>query len=281
MLQESSYPHSINYIRIIDMTLNNLPPISFVAKLKNHVKRHPSLRNFLVGIRAFWWRIKYRCLLLKNDQGREAAARSMPLLGELSRGSCSITKEIRQIYTGYTKDVSYEGMPISFESACFLWSMCEALNPKRILDMGSGFSSFVFRHYQRTASPDLEIWSVDESAEWLGKTKDFLLLHHLSDRDMYTWGEFQTLAPPQFDLISHDLGYMHERPDILERILTLRTDNGIIVVDDYQNPTYRAELDRRLHNYETLEGHDIRWLTLDRFLRYSLLIRQKSESRRF
>ena len=260
----------------IRMPLNNIYPEHKVSRIRSYIKRRRTLRKFLVQLRGIWWHIRFVYLVLGKKGERESAVRSMPVLGQLARGSCSIAQELRAVYVEYTKDVSYAGMPISFESACLLWSLCETMEPERILDMGSGFSSFVFRRYQVTANVKPEILSVDESAEWLDKTREFLRSHDLSDQELFTWDEFQKLDPPQFDLISHDLGFMSERPDILERLLTLRKNAGIIIVDDYQNPVYRAEVDRRLLRYDMVAGFNVRWLTLDRFVRYSMLITQQS-----
>ena len=257
------------------MPRNEISSKNLGFRIRSYVKRRRTVRNCLVRLRGIWWRIKYVCLVLGKKGERKTAVQSMPVLEQLVRGSCSITQEMRAVYTEYTKDVSYEGMPISFESACLLWSLCEAMEPERILDMGSGFSSFVFRRYQITAKVKPEIWSVDESAEWLEKTREFLRGHDLSDRDLFTWDEFQNLDPPPFDVISHDLGIMSDRPDILERMLALRKKEGIVIVDDYQNPVYRAEVERRLRQYDMLTGYSVRWLTLDRFLRYSLLISER------
>ena len=247
--------------------------MKYASAARAYVKYRPWLRSYLVWPRWIWRRLNYVYLLLGQKGERNPAVESMPFLGDFSRGSCSLEKEMRAAFIEYTDTVSYEGMPISFESACFLWSLCEALKPERILDMGSGFSSFVFRRYQVTAGLKPEIWSVDESAEWLEKTGEYLRSHGLSDQDLYTWDAFQSLQPPKFDLIFHDLGYMNERPDILERLLTLKKEDGVIIVDDFQNPVYRAEIDRRFRRHERLESHSLRWLTLDKFLRYCLLVR--------
>ena len=79
-------------------------------------------------------------------------------------------------------------------------------------------------------------------------------------------------------MILHDLGYMHERPDILEKLLALMEKDGVIIVDDFQKPEYQAEVNRRLGKYDSLESHSLRWLTLDKFLRYCLLVQRRPNS---
>ena len=196
----------------------------------------------------------------------------VPTIGSFSLGSCSIAEEIRAAYREYTNTVSHEGTPISFESACFLWSLCEAISPKRILDLGSGFTSFVFRRYQSTAAPPPEVWSVDESLEWLEKTRMYLQSHSLPDDNLFSWDDFQRLEPGCFDLIMHDLGVISERPKIFEHMLTLREDTGVVIVDDLHYPWYRGEISRRIEQHSNLAGYSLKWLTLDRFLRYCLLV---------
>lgn len=246
------------------------------ATVKRYVKRQPTLRIPLVMARKLWQRLLYLYLIRRSGPEREVAEKTIPALRHFTRGSCSILTEMRATFREYTGNVSYEGMPISLESACFLWSLCEATTPMRILDLGSGFSSFVFRRYQSEASVRPEVWSVDESAQWLEKTRAFLLGRGLTDDNLYTWDEFQKMEPGCFDLISHDLGLMDDRPDILEQMLALKKRDGKIIIDDLHNVEYRRELKKRLRRYDLIEGYSLRWLTLDKHLRYSLMVGQRT-----
>lgn len=243
--------------------------------IRTYVKRRPKLRSSLVKVRAVWRRLLYLYLLLGRKPERKIAEDEMPILRSFNRGYCSIVEEMGDVFTEYTDTVSYEGMPISFESACMLWSLCEATSPKRILDMGSGFSSFVFRRYRSTAQRKPEVWSVDEDREWLEKTRAFLMSHDLPDDNLFYWGDFQQLEPGSFDLISLDLGNISHRPDILEGLLPLLSSDGLVLLDDIQNPEYRTEMMRRLHSNDSVAGYSVRWLTLDKFLRYCLLVRRR------
>ena len=257
--------------------MNTHPHEQFIPKyasvIKGYVKRRPRLRNQLIRMRELWHHLRYLFLIAGSKPEQKAAEVAMPALRHFTRGTCSIASEMKAEFRDYTDTVSYEGMPISFEVACFLWSLCQATAPKRILDMGSGFSSFVFRRYQSYASLRPEVWSVDESGEWLEKTGDFLRSRNLTDDHLYTWDDFQTLEPGRFDLISHDLGYMTDRPDIFERLLELKNPDGVIIVDDLHNAQYRTDITHRLQRYELHAGYSMRWLTIDKSLRYSLLVR--------
>jgi predicted O-methyltransferase YrrM len=200
----------------------------------------------------------------------------MPALRGFRRGYCSIDAEMKAAFREYTGGVSFEGMPFSLESACLLWSLCEVTSPKRILDMGSGFSSYVYRRYQASARMKPEVWSVDESEEWLEKTREYLVSHELSDDNLFYLGDFQALEPGGFDLISLDLGPLEERPDIFEKLVALLNPEGLILLDDMHGAEYRIEIARRLKAHDLVVGYSVRWLTLDKFLRYCLLVRGRS-----
>ena len=202
---------------------------------------------------------------------------AVPVLAGLSRGSCSITDEMKPVYRHYATRVSTDDMAISYESACLLWSLCETTKPRRILDMGSGFSSYVFRRYQATADPRPEVWSVDEHADWLAKTKEFLSSQGLSVDNLFTWEDFQALQPPTFDLISHDLGLMEDRPGIFGRMLHWREPEGLIVIDDIQKPAYREGILQKIRQNDGIEGYTLRWLTFDRHLRYGMLVQRNPQ----
>jgi hypothetical protein len=64
----------------------------------------------------------------------------------------------------YVTYVSRPDMAISRELAVFLYSLCESIRPQYILDMGSldmgsGFSSYVFRLYQANAREAVSVTS--------------------------------------------------------------------------------------------------------------------------
>ena len=55
-------------------------------------------------------------------------------------------------------------------------------------------------------------------------------------------------------------------------MLELLEDSGVVVVDDLHHPWYRGEIRRRIGEHDKLAGYSLKWLTLDRFLRYCLLV---------
>src|SRR5213078_4518044 len=114
---------------------------------------------------------------------------------------------IRDVYNDYVGGVSAPDMAVSLEAAATLLVLGEGLHPARVLDLGSGFSSFDLR----TAAPRADVWSVDDNAEWLERTKAFLRSQGVADKRCELW---QTLDPAFagiFDLVLYDLGSMATR----------------------------------------------------------------------
>ena len=68
----------------------------------------------------------------------------------------------------------------------FLWnlrvyfSICFQQRPRIILDLGSGFSSAVFRLYMAQQNVQTTVYSVDDDPLWLNKTRDSLKANNLS-----------------------------------------------------------------------------------------------------
>ena len=220
--------------------------------IKSLVQQRPLLRDCLLRLRNLGLRLRHTALVLLTRGNQEWVQESMPLILGFPRGSCSIDLELKATYREYTRQISSDGMAISYELACFLWSLCEATEPQRILDLGSGFSSFVFRRYQKAARMSTEVWSVDENAVWLEKTRDFLGAHGLSYDNLYTWDDFSKLRPGTFDLISHDLGLMEDRPEIFEDTLAWREPAGLIVIDDIHKPQYRKGIIQKLQRHNEI-----------------------------
>jgi glycosyltransferase involved in cell wall biosynthesis len=139
------------------------------------------------------------------------------------------------LYQDYLARVSGYGMPISFELARFLLAALFERQPPRILDLGSGFSTCVFRLYARLEAYPTTVWSVDHDAVWLEKTGAFLKRHALSAGNLVPWNSFDER---DFDLILHDLGHMDTRADPLERVLSLARPGGVVVLDDMDRRDY-------------------------------------------
>lgn len=141
-------------------------------------------------------------------------------------------------FTEYTSTVSPAGNPISLECAVLLYVLCLYTAPRRILDLGSGFSSYVFRHYAASTGEGCEVVSVDDSPEWLEKTRSFLFGKGLLTGEFHTWAMFTSVPRHQFDVALHDLGHMGTRTDSLPEVLRYAHPDSYLVLDDLHFSAY-------------------------------------------
>lgn len=169
----------------------------------------------------------------------------------------------------YITTVSRDDMAISLEMAAFLLAICEATKPTTVADLGSGYSSLVFRTYSTNTKHPISVISVDDNEKWLAQTARFLKKNKLPTDRLMTWSDFSKLHKT-FDLVFHDLGHMETRADVLPRVLQLVKPGGFLVLDDLHFPVYRQKvLQSLIPNSSKLLL--LRRMTKDRFGRYGAL----------
>lgn len=173
-------------------------------------------------------------------------------------------------YNEYIHGVSNEIMTVSLELCLVLLSLCEFRRPRRILDLGSGFSSFLFRFYAAGADPEPEVWSVDDSTEWLEKTRSYLADHDLPASNLLTWDALIGRDAGRFDLVLYDLGGFDFRRDSFSRVLEYLGAGAFLVVDDMHAAEYGRHVIQRLRR-DDIPHFSIRSYTNDKYGRYSLL----------
>jgi len=198
------------------------------------------LEERLPGLRAFW-------------------TASAPLLAA----------ELSPVYRAYVSTVSTPRMAISLELATFLLALCKMTRPRRLLDLGSGFSSFVFRLYQASCQDAVEVWSVDRSQRWLEQTRLFLSAQGLQTASMETWEAFSTRSAAPYDIVFYDLG--KRRHEFLPVALSFRSRSGLFVLDDFQILRYRKAVRRSLRG-KPYALFSLSSYTRDRYLRFSALV---------
>jgi predicted O-methyltransferase YrrM len=156
---------------------------------------------------------------------------------------------------------------ISLELAAFLLAFCRVTRPNVVADLGSGFSSFVFRTYQRE-QPGTRVVSVDDSQEWLGRTGEFLRAGGLSTDELIVLDDFTARFKGAFDLVLHDLGTMPVRGRSLGLAIDAARSDGIVVLDDVHMSGYREFVDRFAEEKQRTVL-DLAPLTQDAFGRYA------------
>ncbi|MBC8417332.1 MAG: hypothetical protein H8E10_01910 [Desulfobacterales bacterium] len=178
--------------------------------------------------------------------------------------------ELLPYYELYISEVSGDYMAISLEFSSFLSVFCDLMRPTSIADLGTGFSSFLFRSYAAQSEQDVKVWSVDDSPEWLEKTRGFLAKQGLSDGNMGIWDRFIEGSYHGFDLILHDLGSMDIRAKTLSRVLNLVRPYGFVLLDDIHITEY-APIAKKALRESGFKLYSLRHYTKDKFGRFASL----------
>lgn len=178
-------------------------------------------------------------------------------------------KVLEPYFQEYLATVSVANMAASLELSAAILSVLQLGGYKRLADLGSGFTSFVLRYYAK-ANPGVQVVSVDDSAEWLEKTRAFLMKHNLGDSNMLMLEDFVNGKPTGFDCIVHDMNYVEVRINYVDGLFASLTPNGILILDDMHKPDYRHEIMRKTIN-GPFRVYTIRPLTNDSFGRYSMI----------
>uniref|UniRef100_A0A7C4LNN7 Class I SAM-dependent methyltransferase n=1 Tax=Schlesneria paludicola TaxID=360056 RepID=A0A7C4LNN7_9PLAN len=183
---------------------------------------------------------------------------------------------LQHAYDDYVTRVSTRKMAVSWETACLLYSLAGVLQPRAILDLGSGFSSFVLRSYAARAEHPCCVTSVDDNRHWLKQTETYLRQSGLPDDGLLHWDDFAPLAPQaRFELVFHDLGNLETRAAVLPVVLPCLTPGGVLVLDDMHKHRFRRKAQRhaRQAGWRVLSA---RVHTLDDLGRFSEIALRKS-----
>jgi predicted O-methyltransferase YrrM len=149
-----------------------------------------------------------------------------------------------------------------------LYGLCKANQYNRLLDLGSGFSSYALRLYAKETS-GVEVLSVDDDVRWLEKTKDFLAAHSLDTTGLMTLEQFASRDQGGFDCILHDLNFVEERIKYVQRLLPMVRPRGLILLDDVHKPDYMLGA-LEILSLAPGKVYSLSPATLDRYGRYSM-----------
>jgi len=196
--------------------------------------------------------------------------RDYPFLKDYDPAKVESKTNLSSAYWDYVGSVSIEAAAISLELAYFLYFMCENLAPQSILDLGSGFSSYVTRLYRKQSNLNCATLSVDSDEGWLDKTSSYLATHSLPVDHLASWEEFQSRDNTKFDLVLHDLGGPG-RVESAGRVLESVDSKGTLIIDDMHKPKFRTPIRKVLEDCGAVH-YDLSRLTLDKFDRYSWMV---------
>jgi predicted O-methyltransferase YrrM len=173
-------------------------------------------------------------------------------------------------YVAYCQTVSPRHMAMSIESCTYLWWLCDQVKARTVCDLGSGFTSYTLRAYAALADYPVSVTSVDDSVEWLDRTREFLTDAGMPTDGLVPWDEWSENPDGPYDVIVHDLASGDLRNQSMWTATDALADGGMILFDDAQNHGHINEM------FKVAEAHgmkiaDIRDATTDEVKRFSLL----------
>ena len=172
--------------------------------------------------------------------------------------------ELLEYYKDYISRVSRRSWAISLECAVFLTVLCHYLKPDNILDLGSGFSSFIFRYYSSKLKKHHPIiYSIDTSNPWLEKSRNFCHDFNTNKGHFQNWDTF-CKSPKNnfFKLIFIDIG-LKERETFVKTIIDKFTDkDSVVVLDDLHYDVFRKKVKEVLYDYN-YNSYDVKNISLD------------------
>lgn len=179
-------------------------------------------------------------------------------------------EKLKPYYEQYVKEVSRADMAASLELAAFMYTVCQINQYTKLLDMGSGLSSFVFRLYAKE-NPEATVYSVDDNAAWLEKTKDYLRQHQLAIDNIFTLDKFLKSKEEGFDCVLHDLNFVEVRINYIEHLMRVTKQHGLIILDDVHKPDYLLSILMKMQKLN-VKMYDLKPMTFDSYGRYSLAV---------
>ncbi len=162
-------------------------------------------------------------------------------------------------------------MAASLDLAGFLLAWCRCRHPGRIADLGSGFTSWLFRRWAREHGADVEVVSVDDDPAWLERSREFVADRGLEPGGFVGWPGFRADGRA-FDLVLWDYGDVRTRAECMEEILGRVAAGGALVCDDVHKRRI-ARAAAALGRRRPVVSYSLRAYTLDRWGRYAWLAR--------
>ena len=203
----------------------------------------------------------------------DAAIEVVPELATLEQDMGPLIDRFTADHDHYCTHVGHPVHAASLELVAFLVALVDRLRPGRVIDLGSGFTSFALRQQAaEMGDAGAEIHSVDDSPEWLEKTRGYLQEKGVSTANLHTWQDLDREAlDGSFDLVLHDMGFMDTRLRTLHEAIGLARPGAVVVLDDMHKPDYRRQALEQL-DARGQHPYSMKLLTRDSLTRYAYLM---------
>lgn len=181
------------------------------------------------------------------------------------------TRQLAEPYADYTATTSTPAHAMSLQAAAFLLCLCRRLKPRRVVDLGSGFSSYVLARYAQESPHVVQVQSVDDDRDWLTRTEEFLERHHLRAwTRTRMWDTFSSERHIPYDFIFHDLAGGKIREEAMAWVCGAVRVDGVAVFDDIHHLGHCESL-LAATAAAGLAFHSLHPWTMDDSLRFSAL----------
>ena len=190
----------------------------------------------------------------------------------------NIKLEISPIYSDYINNVSCESVATSLEQCAFLVYFLRTQNINKVLDTGSGISSFFIRYVQKNKY--FETTTFETDPRWLKNTEDYIKKYNLNYSNIFLWDEVKSNTRfNQFDFVYHDMGNIETRIETLQNMIDRVCYNGFLMLDDAHfnvPPTalYSNLIQNVFSDNNMWMSFDIKDISIDRYGRFAVLYKK-------
>lgn len=110
------------------------------------------------------------------------------------------------LHERYVTEVSNRYWAASLQLSAFLWHLCRTIDARSVLELGSGFTTYVFRRYAAESSHDVRVLSADTDEAWVERTLTFLGSTRPDKGELVPLRELDgTIKEARFDLGFNDV----------------------------------------------------------------------------
>lgn len=205
-------------------------------------------------------------------QGGQLALRRLdrhrPGLRRLLQSAVRYRAELGPAFARYSDGISSVPAAVSVETAAVLQALCGFLRPSAIVDLGSGFSTYVLAKY--ASSHDARVVSVDDDQYWTGKAAAFLHSEGITAPVEFIGTSELPRYRAMFDFSFYDIGDMTARLATLPSALDLLKPHGVMILDDAHKETVEAEY-RRVIEDRSWSVYSLSSVTMDQWGRFALI----------